>query len=81
MRYTILKQWRTLDGQYYSSTVDKRDFDTAIGEFHAMFKPMQNDTNVAYFRLELIDELGGKPTNPVSWTRPVSEAEEKEKDA
>lgn len=58
MRYTIMKQWKTLDGTYYSSTVNKSNYDLAVGEFHSMFKPMLNDTNVAYFRLSLIDETG-----------------------
>lgn len=77
MKYTILKQWKTLDGSYYSTTVDKANYDLAFGEFHSMVKPMQNDTNVAYFRLEMIDENGGKPTNPISWTRQIPQSTEK----
>lgn len=68
MNYTILKQWKTLDGSYYSSTVNKSNYDSAIGEFHAMFKPMQNDTNVKYFRFHLTDEFGSDIAK-CSWTR------------
>ena len=58
MHYTILKIWTTLDGAYHSSTVDKSNYDSAIGAFHSMFLPMQNDTNVAYFVLILLNEKG-----------------------
>lgn len=69
MYHTIIKQWKTVDGKYYSSTVDKKDYDIAIGDFHAMFKPMQNDQNVAYFRLQVVDEFGADKAH-CSWTRP-----------
>lgn len=75
MNYTILKQWKTLDGSYYSSTVNKGTYDLAIGEFHSMFKPMQNDTNVAYFRFQLTDEYGSDIAK-CSWTRTIVETEE-----
>lgn len=71
MRYTILKQWKTLDGQYYSSTVEKSGYDSAFGDIHSMVKPMINDTNVSYFRLAMLDEYGSEPIRPITWTRPV----------
>ena len=73
MNYTILKQWRTLDGTYHSTTVNKANYDSAIGEFHSMFKPMQNDTNVAYFRFTLVDE-NGSIIDKCSWARQIEEA-------
>lgn len=78
MKYTILKQWKTMDGDYYSSTVDKNDYDLAIGEYHAMFKPMQNDTNVKSFTFTLFDENGQRVKQPESWSRakPIEEVEE-----
>lgn len=77
MNYTLITLWKTLDGTYYSNTVNKKDYDSAIGEYHAKFKPMQNDTNVATFTLLLIDEFGNK-LEKCSWARqiepPVEEA-------
>lgn len=70
MNHSIIKQWMTVDGTYHSATVDKKDYDTAVGEYHSMFKPMQNDTNVAWFRLELIDENGFSKEH-CRWVRPV----------
>lgn len=76
MKYTIVKQWTTLDGSYYSDTFDKSNYDTAIGDFYSMFKPMQNDKNVAYFKLHLMDEMGNEPIKPISWTRKTGPTEE-----
>lgn len=77
MFYTILKQWTTLDGQYHSSTVDKSNYDSAIGAFHSMFLPMQNDSNVAYFRFQLVDMYGADVAH-CSWTRQIETAEVEE---
>lgn len=71
MHYTILKQWQTLNGAYYSSTVNKNDEDSATGEFHSMYKPLQNDQNVAWFRLTLVDEYGNQVVQPSYWRRKV----------
>lgn len=71
MRYTILKQWKTLDGSYHSDTFEKANYDSAFGDIHAMVKPMINDTNVAYFRLAMLDEYGAEPIKPIVWTRSI----------
>ena len=78
MKYTILKQWKTLDGSYYSNTTEKSNYDLAFGEIHAMVKPMINDSNVAYFRLAMLDEYGAEPIRPITWTRPIPPTEEAE---
>lgn len=77
MNHTIIKQWKTLDGKYYSATVDKANYDLAVGEFHSMFKPMQNDTNVAWFRLALIDEMGSELEH-CTWARQIEQPTEVE---
>ena len=71
MNYTILKQWATIDGSYYSATVNKANEDLALGEFHSLFKPLQNDMNVAWFRLSLVDEYGNQVVQPSYWRRKV----------
>lgn len=75
MFYTILKQWKTLDGQYHSATVDKSNYDSAFGEIHSMVKPMQNDSNVERFTLMLLDEMGIQIEKPIKWFRPSPVAE------
>lgn len=77
MNYTILKQWETLDGTFYSNTTNKDNYDSAIGDFHAFFKPMQNDENVKRFVILLLDENGNRIERS-TWAReiPVVEAEE-----
>lgn len=77
MYYTIQKQWKTLDGKYYSATVDKSNYDLAIGEYHSTFKPMQNDANVDYFRLTLTDEKGFQH-GTCYWKRGEHDHEEEE---
>lgn len=72
MDYSIMKQWRTMNGEYHSASVDRHDFDSAIGEFHAMFRPMQNDTNVKSFVLTLMDENGNR-LGKSEWFRKVDE--------
>lgn len=72
MFYTIMKQWKTLNGEYHSSTVDKNNFDSAIGAFHSMFVPMQNDTNVSDFMFTLFDETG-KRVDKCEWHRTNTE--------
>ena len=77
MFYSILKQWKTLNGEYHSSTVDKADYDTAFGSFHSMFLPMQNDTNVASFVITVLDENGERVKRD-KWFRKILPAEEVE---
>lgn len=77
MNYTVLKQWKTLTGEYHSTTVDYSNYDSAIGNLHAMFQPMQNDPNVASFVLMLVDETG-KRINKSEWVREVPEPEPEE---
>lgn len=74
MNYSIMKQWKTLAGEYHSTTVDKSDWDTAFGEIHSMVKPMQNDPNVAMFVLTLLDEDGNRKEK-IEWHRKVEEPE------
>lgn len=78
MYYTILKQWNTLDDAYHSSTVDKNGYDLAIGTYHSLFLPMQNDTNVKSFRFALVDEYG-TAIERCDWTRTIVEPEVVEK--
>ncbi len=61
-----------MDGIYHSNTADYADFDTAIGNFHAKFKPLQNDENVRSFVLVLMDSTG-KRLKIENWSRPVPE--------
>ena len=75
MNYSFITMWYTLDGIYYSNTADYADFDTAIGAFHAKFKPMQNDTNVRSFVLVLLDSTG-KRLKIENWDRPIEPTDE-----
>ncbi len=75
MFFSILKQWKTLNGEYYSTTVDKTNYDSAFGEIHSMVKPMMNDANVASFRLSLINE-NGNTLIPIVWNREIPTDEE-----
>ena len=72
MNYTLITMWTTTDKKYHSATADKVGYDSAVGEFHSKFKPMQNDANVLKFTLFLIDEFGNK-IEKTSWTRPTEE--------
>ena len=74
MNYSILKQWKTLTGEYHSTTVDKSDYDSAFGAIHSMVLPMQNDLNVAMFVLTLLDESGNRKEK-IEWHRKVEEPE------
>lgn len=73
--YTIIKQWKTMNGEYHSATTDKSNYDSAIGEYHSMFKPMQNDANVISFVFTLIDEYGNR-VEKCEWRREIPEETE-----
>lgn len=74
MNYTLITMWKTMDGTYHSNTIDKHDYDSAVGEYHSKFKPMQNDSNVASFTLFLIDEFANK-VEKCSWARQIEPEE------
>lgn len=72
MHYTIVKQWKTVNGGYFSQSTDYDSFDSAIGILHNMFLPMKNDTNVSSFVLTLMDE-NGKRVQRAEYHRPQPE--------
>lgn len=74
MFFTIIKLWHTMNGEYHSTSVDRSNFDAAVGEFHAMFKPMQNDNNVKSFVLMVVDDHGAK-IEKCSWERKAEDGE------
>ena len=74
MNYSIMKQWKTLTGEYHSTSVDKSDYDNAFGAIHSMVLPMQNDTNVSMFVLTMFDENGNRKEK-IEWRRQIEEPE------
>lgn len=68
--YSIIKQWKTITGEYHSTSVDKSNYDSAIGAFHSMFLPMQNDVNVSDFVFTMMDETG-KRIDKCEWHRTI----------
>lgn len=70
MNYSFITMWFTEDGKYHSNTADYADYDTALGNFHAKFKPMQNDENVTSFTLVILDSDGTRKKLE-KWSRPM----------